>query len=117
MSIHRKTGARLKCICYGNVIYLLITEVYHISVVITTINIRKGGVILYEKFARILAENNKTAYQVAKDTGIAQSTLSDWKTGRSNPKTEKLKILADYFGVPIEYFLETGGQQEEKEVV
>lgn len=60
---------------------------------------------MYEKFAELLAKNNKTAYQVSKDTGIAQSVLSDWKSGRSKPKVDKLKILADYFGVPIEYFL------------
>ena len=67
--------------------------------------IRKGGVIVYEKFAELLDKYNKTAYQVSKDTGIAQSVLSDWKTGRSKPKAGKLKILADYFGVSIEYFL------------
>ncbi|MBS5370960.1 MAG: helix-turn-helix transcriptional regulator [Coprobacillus cateniformis] len=61
---------------------------------------------MYEKFAELLNKNNKTAYQVSKDTGIAQSVLSDWKTGRSKPKADKLKILADYFGVNIEYFLE-----------
>mgnify|MGYP000508994210 CR=1 FL=1 len=26
--------------------------------------------------------------------------------GRSKPKAEKLKILADYFGVSVDYFLE-----------
>jgi repressor LexA len=61
---------------------------------------------VYEKFAELLDKNNKTAYQVSKDTGIAQSVLSDWKTGRSKPKVDKLKVLADYFGVSIEYFLE-----------
>jgi len=61
---------------------------------------------VYKKFADLLAIHNKTAYQVSKDTGIGQNTLSNWKTGRSNPKTDKLKILADYFGVPIDYFLE-----------
>ena len=61
---------------------------------------------MYEKFAELLEKNNKTAYQVSKETGIPQSVLSDWKRGRSKPKVEKLKILADYFGVSIEYFLE-----------
>lgn len=61
---------------------------------------------MYEKFAELLDRTNKTAYQVSKDTEIAQSVLSDWKRGRSNPKADKLKILADYFGVSIEYFLE-----------
>lgn len=61
---------------------------------------------MYEKFAYLLAKNNKTAYRVSKDTGIPANTFSDWKSGRSNPKTDKLKILADYFNVSIEYFLE-----------
>lgn len=60
---------------------------------------------MYEKFAELLDKTNKSAYQVSKDTGIAQSVLSDWKRGVSKPKTDKLKILADYFGVSIEYFL------------
>lgn len=61
---------------------------------------------MYEKFIVLLVKHNKTAYRVSKDTGIAQSVLSDWKTGRSKPKADKLKILADYFSVSIEYFLE-----------
>lgn len=61
---------------------------------------------MYEKFERLLKERNLTSYKVSLDTGIAQSTLSDWKSGRSKPKVDKLKILADYFCVPIEYFLE-----------
>ena len=59
---------------------------------------------MYEKFAELLDKNNKTAYVVAKETGIAQSVLSDWKTGRSTPKFDKLLILSKYFGVPVEYF-------------
>jgi repressor LexA len=55
----------------------------------------------------LLAKTNKTMYRVSKDTGIAQSILSEWKSGRIKTLgADKLKILADYFGVPIEYFLE-----------
>ena len=61
---------------------------------------------MYEKFAELLLKNNKTAYAVAKETGITQSVLSDWKTGRSKPKFDKLLILAKYFDVPVEYFAE-----------
>lgn len=60
---------------------------------------------MYEKFSELLNKTNKTAYQVAKDTGISTSTLSNWKNGNYQPKTDKLKILANYFGVSIEYFL------------
>lgn len=61
---------------------------------------------LYLKFAKLLQQYNITAYRVAKDTEISTSTLSDWKTGRSNPKLDKLRKIADYFEVPITYFLE-----------
>ena len=64
-----------------------------------------GDVKLYEKFAELLVRDNKSAYQVAKDTGVATATLSEWKKGTYKPKADKLKILADYFDVPIEYFL------------
>lgn len=61
---------------------------------------------MYKKFAELLDKTNKTAYQVSKDTGIATATLSSWKKGEYTPKLDKLKILADYFGVSIEYFIE-----------
>lgn len=59
---------------------------------------------MYKKFQSLLDKTNKTPYQVSKDTGVSQSTLSDWKNGRSKPKFDKLMILAKYFGVPVEYF-------------
>ena len=66
----------------------------------------KGEMYLYKKYEELLKKTGKTSYQVSKDTGIGENTLSYWKSGRSNPKIDKLKILADYFGVSIEYFLE-----------
>lgn len=61
---------------------------------------------MYEKFALLLVINNKTAYQVSKDTGISTATLTNWKHGRYKPKVDKLKALAKYFGVSINYFLD-----------
>ena len=61
---------------------------------------------MYENFAALLEKTNKTAYRVAQDTGLNASVFSDWKSGKSKPKVDKLKILADYFGVSIEYFLQ-----------
>jgi transcriptional regulator with XRE-family HTH domain len=43
---------------------------------------------------------------VSKDTGISTATLSNWKNGAYVPKVDKLMILAKYFDVSIEYFLE-----------
>ena len=66
----------------------------------------EGGENLYEKFKALLDKTNKTAYQVSKDTGISTATLTNWKNGAYTPKLDKLKMLADYFGVNIEYFIE-----------
>ena len=60
---------------------------------------------MYKKSADLLLKNNKTIYRVAKDTGISPTLFSDWKKGKSKPKVDKLQILADYFGVPLDYFL------------
>jgi transcriptional regulator with XRE-family HTH domain len=66
----------------------------------------RGGWEVYEKFLLLLKETSKTAYQVSKDTGISTATLTNWKQGNYQPKTDKLKTLADYFGVTVDYFLE-----------
>lgn len=56
----------------------------------------------YSNYEKLLKMKKSTSYKVAKATGIAHSTLSDWKNGRSVPKTDKMKMIADYFGVEIE---------------
>lgn len=60
---------------------------------------------MYEKFVELLQKHNTTAYKVAKNTGIAYSTFSDWKSGRSSPKNEKLQKIANYFGVSVSYLI------------
>ena len=60
---------------------------------------------MYEKYVELRNSKNLTDYRISEDTGIPKSTFSDWKSGRSKPKVDKLKILANYFGVSIEYFL------------
>lgn len=67
---------------------------------------------MYEIFAKLMKANGCTAYQVSKATGIAQSTLSDWKSGKSVPKADKIQKIADYFGVPAEYLM-TGEEKKD----
>ena len=62
---------------------------------------------MYAIFEKLLEENNTTPYMISKATGIAPSTLSDWKSGRSKPKADKLKKIADFFDVPIDVFFES----------
>lgn len=60
---------------------------------------------MYEIFAKLLKENEVTPYRVHKETGIAQSTLSDWKLGKSVPSTENMLKIAEYFDVSVDYLL------------
>ena len=62
---------------------------------------------MYEYFEYLLQKFGVTPYKVSKETGVSQSTLSDWKRGISTPKNDKLQKIADYFGVSVE-FLMTG---------
>lgn len=61
---------------------------------------------MYKNYCRLRDSRKVTDYEVAKATGIAQSTFSDWKSGRSKPKVEKLMKIANYFNVPIQDLLE-----------
>lgn len=61
----------------------------------------------YARFDALLHANNTTVYRVSKDTGIAPSTFSDWKSGRSTPKADKLRRIADYFGISTDSLLGT----------
>ncbi len=68
---------------------------------------------MYDKYQKLLLRNNTTSYQVAKHLGISATTFSDWKNGKSTPKIDKLRRIAEYFQVPLEYF--TSDEQSEYE--
>ena len=59
---------------------------------------------MYKKFQKLLEERGVTAYRVAKETGLTTSSLTEWKNGHYTPKADKMLKIAEYFGVPLEYF-------------
>ncbi|MBR2722683.1 MAG: helix-turn-helix domain-containing protein [Clostridia bacterium] len=59
----------------------------------------------YRAFERFLKERGITVYQLSKMTGIAASTFSDWKSGRSVPKTDKLARIAQAFSISLDELL------------
>lgn len=60
---------------------------------------------MYENYCRIRDERGVTDYIVARETGLNQSVFSDWKKGKSTPKTEKLLRIARYFGISLDYLV------------
>lgn len=71
--------------------------------------------VIYKKYQSLLEKTGKTTYQVCRDTGIPESTISMFKARYEEGKDPKLSFdnlskLAKYFGVPIDYF--AGGKDE-----
>ena len=65
-------------------------------------HVEKGAVGMYKNFERILDRKGLRPSDVSRETGIATSTLTDWKKGRSKPKADKLLKISKYLDVSIE---------------
>lgn len=59
--------------------------------------------MLFEKIKKLCEKRKISIYKLEKDLGFSESSICKWKT--SKPSVEKIKAVADYFGVSIEYFL------------
>lgn len=68
---------------------------------------------MYEIFNKLLEERNLKAADVCRGTGLPSSLFSEWKRGKSTPKADKMKKIADFFEVSVEYLL-TGEEAIEK---
>lgn len=66
---------------------------------------------IYDRYCEIRNSKGLKDSNVASGTGIGKSTFSDWKSGRSQPKQDKLQKIADFLGVSLEY-LTTGKEKE-----
>lgn len=60
----------------------------------------------FKKLELLVNSRNITFYKLADELGLTRSTFSDWKSGKSMPKTDKLIKISNYFGVEISYFIE-----------
>ncbi len=53
----------------------------------------------------ILAHFNVTKYRMEKDTGIAEKTVNRWHNGKTQPTSESLIKLANYFDCSVDFIL------------
>lgn len=60
--------------------------------------------MFWERFTLLCAEKGTKPNPVAKELGFASSTVTAWKNG-STISSNKLQIIADYFGVSTDYLL------------
>ena len=85
--------------------FLRTRKVYLKSKIKSIARCGKGGESVYKKYVQLRDERGVTDYEVAKKAGISPSSLSNWKAGRYKPKVDKLKKIADYFGVTLEVLI------------
>lgn len=60
----------------------------------------------FEKLDRLRDARGISFYELGIKLGYPNSLFSEWKSGKSMPKTDKLLKIAEYFGVSVEYFIE-----------
>lgn len=60
---------------------------------------------MYEIYQRLLDEKGLKNSDVSRGTGISNMTLSDWKRGKTTPKTDTMQKIADFLGVSVDYIM------------
>ena len=66
--------------------------------------------IISERIFDLLQKQGMSQKEFSEKTGIAQSTISDWKIKKTNPVSEKILIICEVLGVtPYELL---GGAEE-----
>lgn len=58
-----------------------------------------------EKFEQILQSRQLTPYRVAKDLGMSQGLMNEYKNGVKLPSIQNLVKIADYLDCSVDYLL------------
>ena len=59
----------------------------------------------YKRFDALLKAENKRPSDITKETGIKSTVLTEWKSGKSQPKTDKLILIAHALNTTVEYLI------------
>ena len=60
--------------------------------------------VIFTKIIRLCEKRGISIARLEKECGLGNATIRGWD--KSDPRTENLNKVADYFGVDIKYFLE-----------
>ena len=69
---------------------------------------------LSQKLKTARKKTGFTQREVAKETNISQPVLALYETGKRNPDAENLGILADFYGVSVDWLLGTNGGKNQE---
>lgn len=71
---------------------------------------RGTAMIISERIFTMLKDRKMSQKEFSIQTGISQSTISDWKTKKTNPASDKIMVICDVLDItPYELLTETEG--------
>lgn len=56
----------------------------------------------YQKYRSYADAKGVSDYQVSKEVGFHNVVLSEWKSGKCQPKYDKLLLIANYLGTTVD---------------
>lgn len=70
--------------------------------------------MIYTNISRLCQKEGISIAKLEKQTGLGNATIRGWSA--SSPTVDRLKLVADYFGVTIDDLLTAVPTEEKKEV-
>lgn len=77
---------------------------------------KKREAFFSKQLRKIMFDKNITQQKLAKELGIAQTDISRWLGGHRNPSLKSIEKIADYFSVPLNYFIENFKDTKNKDI-
>lgn len=71
--------------------------------------------MIYTNISNLCRENGISIARLERETGLGNATIRGWAT--SSPTVEKLKAVADYFGVTVDELLSDEQSQRTTEAI
>ena len=69
--------------------------------------------IFSQRLKKAREDTGFTQRKIERETGIKQSTIASYETGRTEPDIETLGILADFYEVDLNWIVGTKGKKSE----
>lgn len=63
------------------------------------------NIIFAERIKELMTEDNLNQVQLAQKAGVAQNTISAWLSKKKEPSIRSLWLMADYFGVTVDFLI------------
>ena len=66
-------------------------------------------ILVTERIKDLMKENGLNQVTLAKRVGVKQNTISSWLNRKKEPCINSLWLLADFFGVSVDYLIGRSG--------